>query len=318
MKKALLILLALLLIVSQTSSVMAATSWPEKTLEILVPYKAGGDTDFHARKLAEYLEPILGQTIIITNVEGASGSIGMIDVMESEPDGYKMLYVHESMLTNNVVGICEYTHNDLNVCAASVVDNSYVLVVGAQTPYMTLKDLVEAAKKAPGEIAFAASSGGFSYYLGRLLEDTCGIDLNVCDAGGTGARNSAILSGKIQATAHVYGGLKAYIDSGEFRVLCALSEERNELFPDIPTAKEQGYDLVGGRAYFVSFPKGTDPEIISKMSDAIGQACQNEKLIAETQEAYMTTPKYLNTADIQQRLDDNLAYFKSHSNLLSD
>lgn len=290
--------------------------WPTKTLEIVVPYKAGGDTDFHTRKLAEYLEPILGQSIIITNIEGASGTAGMIDVMESEPDGNKMLYFHESMLTNYVTELCEFTHNDLDVCAASVVDDSYVLVVGADTPYETLDDLVAAAKENPGEIAFAASSGGYSYYLGRLLESVAGIDLNVCDAGGTADRNSAVLSGKMQVTAHVYGGLKAYIDSGEFRVLAALGEERNQLFPDIPTAKEQGYDIVGGRAYFLSFPKGTDPAIIEKMSEAIGEVCQNENFIKETQEAYMTTPSYLNTADLKARLDENLEFMKSNRSLL--
>ena len=317
MKKLATILAAVLLVTLALGSVsLAETSWPEKTLEIVVPYKAGGDTDFHTRKLAEYLEPILGQTIIITNIEGASGSIGMIDVMESAPDGYKMLYFHESMLTNNVVEICEFTHNDLDVCAASVVDDSYVLVVGAQTPYQTLDELVAAAKENPGDIAFAASSGGYSYYCGRLLEETAGIDLNVCDAGGTGARNSAVLSNKMQVTAHDYGGLKPYIDSGEFRVLCALGAERNPLFPDIPTARELGYDMVGGRAYFLSFPKGTDPEIIAKMSAAIEQVCQNEQFIKETQDAYMTTPSYLNTEELQKRLDDNLAFFWAHRDLL--
>ncbi|MBQ9299537.1 MAG: tripartite tricarboxylate transporter substrate binding protein [Clostridia bacterium] len=312
----LLALLLTVMLVLPAASALADTSWPEKTLKIIVPYKAGGDTDFHTRKLAEYLEPILGQTIVVENIEGASGSIGMMEVMNAKPDGYTMLYFHESMLTNNVTEICEYTHNDLDVCAASVVDDSYVLVVGSQTPYMTLDDLVAAAKENPGDIAFAASSGGYSYYIGRLLEETTGIDLNVCDAGGTGARNSAVLSGKMQVTAHVYGGLKPYIDSGEFRVLAALGEERNELFPDIPTAREQGYDMVGGRAYFLSFPKGTDPEIIAKMSAAIEEVCQNEQFIKETQEAYMTTPSYLNTEDLQARLDANLAFFWDNVTLL--
>lgn len=315
-KLAILLATMMLMTIAFAACASADTAWPEKTLELLVPYNAGGDTDFHARKLAEYLEPILGQKIIITNVEGGSGSIGMIDVMESEPDGYKMLYFHESMLTNNVVGICEYTHNDLDVCAASVVDDSYVLAVGAQTPYMTLDDLVAAAKESPDEIAFAASSGGYSYYLARLLEETTGIDLNVVDAGGTGARNSAVISGKMQVTAHVYGGLKAYIDSGDLRVLCALGEERNSLFPDIPTARELGYDMVGGRAYFLSFPKGTDPEIISKMRDAIEQVCQNEQFIKETQEAYMTIPSFLGTEELKARLDNNLAFFWANTHLL--
>lgn len=290
--------------------------WPTKTLEIVAPYKAGGDTDFHTRTLAKYLEPILGQNIIITNMEGASGSAGMIDVMESKPDGYKMLYFHESMLTNKVAGITDFAHEALDVCAASVVDDSYVLAVDSSTPYQTLDDLIAAAKATPGEISFAASVSGYSYYLARQLEETAGIDLNVCDAGGTGDRNTALLSHKMQVTAHVYGGLKAYIESGDFRVLAALGEERNPLFPDIPTAKEQGLDLVGGRAYFLSFPKGTDPAIIQKMSEAIKQVCEDEAFIKETQEGYMTTPVYLNTEDLKARLDQNLAELEANPSLL--
>lgn len=290
--------------------------WPVKTIEVVVPYKAGGDTDFHARKLAEYLEPILGQKIIITNMNGASGSAGMINVMESKADGYKALFFHESMLTNKVSGLTDFAHEAVDVCAASIVDDSYVLCCDAKEPYQNLDELVKAAKAHPGDIAFAASVSGYSYYIARILEEASGIKLNICDAGGNGDRNAALLSHKMQLSANVYGGMKPYIDSGEFRVLAALGEERNKLFPDIPTAKEQGYDIIGGRAYFLSFPKGTDPRIIEKMSNAIGEVCKNPKFIEETQKAYMTTPSYLNTIDLKKRLDKNLKELEANPSLL--
>ena len=311
------LLLVVVMVTALAGSGIAETiDWPTRTLEIVVPYNAGGDTDFHARTLAKYLEPILGQTIIITNMEGASGSAGMIDVIESKPDGNKMLYFHESMLTNKVAEITDFAHETLDLCAASVVDDSYVLVVDSQSPYQTLDELIAAAKAAPGDIAFASSVSGYSFYLARQLEEKAGIDLNVCDAGGTGDRNAALLSHKMQVTAHVYGGLKAYIDSGDFRILAALGENRNPLFLDIPTAKELDLDLTGGRAYFLSFPKGTDPAIIAKMSQAIGQVCQDETFILATQEAYMTTPSYLDTAELQARLDENLAQLEANPSLL--
>ena len=294
----------------------AEIDWPTKTLEIVVPYKAGGDTDFHARTLAKYLEPILGQSIIVTNIEGASGTVGMQDVMDSDPDGYKMLYFHESMLSNKASGLVDYAHEALDLCAASVVDDSYVLVVDSQCPYQTLDELIEAAKEHPGEIAFASSISGYSYMVARMLEEAAGIDLNVCDAGGTGDRNTALLSHKMQVTAHVYGGLQAYIESGDFRVLAALGEERNELFPDIPTAKEQGVDLVCNRAYFLSFPKGTDPAIIDKMEAAIKQVCEDEAFIQETIDGYTTRPVFLSTEDLKDRLDANLANLEANPSLL--
>lgn len=294
-----------------------ATKWPTRTLEIVVPYKAGGDTDFHTRTLAKYLEPILKQKIIVTNIEGASGSVGMMNVRNSKPDGYKMLYFHESMLTNKVSGVTDYAHETLDLCAASVVDNSYALAVDAATPYKTLQDLVQDAKKNPGKIAFAASISGYSYYLARQLERVAGIKLNVCDAGGTGARNSALLSHKMQVTAHVYGGLQSYVKSGKFRVLAALRSERNPLFPDIPTAQEQGINLTGGRAYFLSFPKGTPKDIIAKMEAAIKTVCANANFVKETEKAYTTTPSFLSTKDLKKRLDENLAFLEAHPELLN-
>ena len=315
MKKCLKVLSAVLL-ASFAFAGTALAAWPEKTIEFVVPYKAGGDTDFHTRTLAKYLEPILGQKIIVTNMEGASGSAGMISVMESKPDGYRALFFHESMLTNKVAGLTDFAHEALDLCAASIVDDSYVLAVGAATPYKTLAEFVAAAKEKPGEINWAASVSGYSYYLGRKFEKVTGTKLNVCDAGGTGARNAALLSHKMQATSHVYGGLKSYIEAGNFRVLAALGEKRNHLFPDVPTAKEQGVDLVGGRAYFLSFPKGTDPEIIAKMSAAMKQVCENKDFIAETEKGYMVTPHYLDTKDLKARLDANLAELEADPSLL--
>lgn len=296
---------------------LAATNWPTRTLEIVVPYKAGGDTDFHTRTLAKYLEPILKQKIIITNIEGASGSAGMINVRDSKPDGYKMLYFHESMLTNKVSGVTDFAHEVLDLCAASVIDNSYALAVDAATPYKNLQELVADAKKNPGKIAFAASISGYSFYLAKQLEKVAGIKLNVCDAGGTGARNSALLSHKMQVTAHVYGGLQSYIKSGKFRVLAALRDERNPLFPNVPTAKEQGINLTGGRAYFLSFPKGTPKEINKKMEAAIKQVCANPNFIKETEKAYTTTPSFMSGKDLKKRLDANLAYLEANPDLLT-
>jgi len=295
----------------------AAESWPNKTIEIVVPYKAGGDTDFHCRKLVEYIKPILGQSVIVTNMEGASGTMGMQDVMDSKPDGYRALYFHETMLTNKAAGITEFDHTDLDVCAATLIDESYVFVVDAATPFKSLKDFIQYAKSHPGELAYASSVSGYSYYLARILEEKAEIDLNICDAGGSGARNSALLSHKMQITGHVYGVLKPYIDSGQFRVLAALGAKRNPMFADIPTAREQGCDIVGGRAYFLSFPKGTPPKIIEKMAAAMEKVCNNPDFIAETQKAYMTTPSFTNTKELKKRLDKNLAELEANPSLLA-
>lgn len=290
--------------------------WPNKTIEIIVPFKAGGDTDFHARTYAKYLENILGKPIVIVNVDGANGSAGTIQVRDAKPDGYTALFFHDSMLMNKIVGVTDFAHESFDICAAGILDKSYILAVNANSPYKTLDDLINYAKQNPGKIKYASSIGGYTYYAGRKLEELAGIDLNIVDAGGGADRNAALLAQKIDTNVNPYGVMKPYIDSGDFRVLAIFSEERSGLFPDVPTAKEQGYDLLAQRAYFLSFPKGTDPRIIEKVSDAMSQVAKMPEYAEDIAKAYCVEPAYMNTADTQTYLDNAMKEFEDASSMI--
>lgn len=291
--------------------------WPNGPIEIVVPFNAGGDTDFHARTYAKYLEPILGQPVVVLNIAGANGSAGSIEVMNAEPNGQKALFFHDSMLMNKIVGVTDFAHEAFEVAATGIMDNSYILAVNADSPYETLDDLVQDAKNRPGEILYASSIGGYTYYVGTLLEQLTGIDLNIVDAGGGSDRNAALLAGKIDTNVNPYGVMKPYIDSGDFRVLAVFSEERSGLFPDVPTAKEQGYDIIAQRAYFLSFPKGTDPEIIAKMSDAMEQVAAMEEYKKDVETAYAVEPDFLNTEDTLEYLNNAMAEFEAAKDIIN-
>ncbi|MGR6980170.1 tripartite tricarboxylate transporter substrate-binding protein [Testudinibacter sp. P27/CKL/0425] len=122
-------------------------SWPNKNITIIVPFYAGGDTDFHARNLASHLEKELGVTIIVNNVSGPNGNAGMRQMVNAKPDGYTALFFHESMLTNKVVGTSNQAHDALSPVAATIVDDSYVIAVNAKSNMKNLDDLVAEAKK---------------------------------------------------------------------------------------------------------------------------------------------------------------------------
>ncbi|MGE5631037.1 MAG: tripartite tricarboxylate transporter substrate binding protein [Caulobacteraceae bacterium] len=294
-----------------------AANWPDKKpLQIIVPFKAGGDTDFHARTYAKYLEPILGTSVVVVNVDGANGSAGSIQVRDSKPDGYTALFFHDSMLMNKVVGVSDFAHEAFDVAATGIMDNSYILAVNAKSPYKTLADLINAAKANPGKLNYASSVGGYTYYVGRELEELTGADFNIVDAGGGTDRNAALLAGKIDTNVNPYGIMKPYIDSGDFRVLAVFSENRSKLFPDVPTAKEQGYNLIAHRAYFLSFPKGTDPKIIEKVSNAMEQVSKMPEYANDIAKAYSVEPAYMNTADTKAYLDNAMKEFEAAKDMI--
>ncbi|WP_044469634.1 tripartite tricarboxylate transporter substrate binding protein [Mannheimia massilioguelmaensis] len=304
---------------SETAQTSASDDgWPKKTISLVVPFGAGGDTDFHARNLASHLEKELGTRIIVNNVSGANGNAGMKQVVAANPDGYTALFFHESMLTNKVVGLSQQAHEALAPVAATIVDDSYVIAANAKSGLKNLKDLVEKAKAQPGKVLYASSVGGYSYYLGRVLEQNTGIDFNIVDAGGGSDRNAALLAGKIDVNVNPYGVMKSYFDSGDFIALATINNERNKLFPNVPTAKEQGFDWNAERYYFLSFPKGTDAKIVAKMEAAMKKVVENADFRKKTEEAYSVSPTFVGTQDLIKHLDDTLKQFETNKDLVNN
>jgi tripartite-type tricarboxylate transporter receptor subunit TctC len=303
---------------SNTSAAADNQSWPNKTITIIVPFNAGGDTDFHARNLASHLEKELGVTIIVNNVSGANGNAGMRQVANAKPDGYTALFFHESMLTNKVVGVSHQAHEALSPVAATIVDNSYVIAVSSKSDIKNLDDLVAEAKKRPGELIYASSVGGYSYYLGRVFEQLANVDFNIVDAGGGTDRNAALLARKIDINVNPYGVMKSYFDSGDFTPLAVINKNRNKLFPNVPTAEEQGYDWLAERYYFLSFPKGTDNEIVAKMAEAIKKVTEQPDFQKKTEEAYSVSPTFVGTQDLIKHLDTTLQLFENNKDLVNN
>lgn len=300
------------------STSQSDNSWPQKTITLVVPFGAGGDTDFHARNLAHYLEKELNSRIIVTNVSGANGNAGMKQVVNSKPDGYTALFFHESMLTNKVVGLSNQAHESLSPVAATIVDDSYVIAVNSKSNFKDLNDLISEAKDKPGKLIYASSVGGYSYYLGRVLEENKNIDFNIVDAGGGSDRNAALLANKIDINVNPYGVMKSYFESKDFIPLAVIANQRNKLFPNVKTAKEQGVDWVAERYYFLSFPKGIDDNIVKKMSSAIKKVTENPEFRKKTEDAYSVSPTYVDTQELKKHLDQTLEMFDKNKNLVNN
>ncbi|MGI6029672.1 MAG: tripartite tricarboxylate transporter substrate binding protein [Candidatus Heteroscillospira sp.] len=277
-----------------------ANDWaPEDDLVIYVGAGAGGDTDANARMLAEYLSEYAGINIAITNVKGGSGLNAMEEVQGMEPDGNTAFFGHTEALIPEIADMCDYTFMDaFNIAGVCIKANTTLLCIHKDNPnYQTLPELVEYAKAHPGEVEFANSTGGYPHLIGLALEEAAGIDMNFVEVGGNNDKKTALAGQQTDVINIEYGIVKDYIDSGEFLPIALLTEERNEQFPDIPTAKEQGVDLVMGKFFYLAFAKDVPAEVVSYYEKALEEIVANPDFIADCKATYFLDATYMNSAD---------------------
>ena len=267
--------------------------WPKKAIQVIVPYNPGGDTDFNARTYAKYLEKELGQPVVVVNVSGVGGTLGSRKAKDASPDGYTVLFYHTAMIVNQVTEMVSYGVEDFELSCIAAMSPGNVIAVNAKSPWTTLKELVDDSIKRPGKIKFAADIGGTTYVLAMQFLDA-GAKFNVVDAGSSTARNAALKGGQIDVVPNPYGPTKPFLQSGDFRALGVTNEKRHPRFPDIPTCKEQGYDVALEIYYFFAFPKGTPKPIVEKFSSAIKKICTtNQEYAQDIAKAYDQVPFYL-------------------------
>lgn len=273
--------------------------YPERTIQIIIPAKAGGDTDTSARIITKYLEKELGVPVVIVCMPGASGTIGASHVYESEPNGYTVMYLNPEAFIPKAFGVSELGSEDFSMVCISMFDTTLLFLTRKESPYQTLEALIAAAKEKPGQIELPAMMpGGFSYATALLFEKSLGIDLNLTDIESNGHKIVQLLGGKFEIMGNQYGMVKDYVEKGDFIPLCVMSDERNPLIPDIPTLKELGYDLgiFVDKYFFFAMPPGTDPAIVAKFSAAVKRTVENPDYIKEAT-AFYTTPHYMDSAE---------------------
>jgi tripartite-type tricarboxylate transporter receptor subunit TctC len=275
----------------------AAAAWPEKAIQIIAPFRAGGDTDFNARMYAKYLRTELGVPLAVVNIDGGGGTLGSRKVKDSTPDGYTTLFYHSAMLVNTATGMVDYTFRDFEMAGIAGIEPGSIVCVAKNAKWRTLKELMQDSAANPNKISVTGNMGATTY-LTALLLNAAGAKFNIVDHGGAAQRITALLGGHVDVITNPFGTVKSYLESGEFRALSTLNEARDPKFSNIPTAKEQGYDVVFQYRYFFLFPKGTPKEIVDKFSAAVEKvATRNAEYAAEIDKAYLQQPFFQKSAD---------------------
>ncbi|MBR1658593.1 MAG: tripartite tricarboxylate transporter substrate binding protein [Synergistaceae bacterium] len=292
-----------LVIVMVLSGVSFAADWPSGTVNVILPYGAGGDTDTYCRQLFQRVSKVTGQTFVVINEQGGSGIVAAMDVLNKKPDGYTLLFNHTgAALVQEATGMVDFSYtNSFENCCTVAIDETYSLVAIApdgeykqySKGWKSLADMIAYAKENPGKVRYSTVFGSTTEYVGTMLERQAGVEFDNINVGTSGGeRMAAMLGGQVDILAANYMQVKDYIEKGDLVCLAVMSKQRVPGI-DYPTFTELGYDkVVTAKKYEVKFPKGTDKAIVDKLAGICKEIVLNDPTYAEVLKVYFAQPLY--------------------------
>ena len=285
-------------------------AYPNRPIELVVSFGAGGGTDVLARSLAEGLRTHLPQAVAVNNKPGASGSIGMTDVAKANPDGYKliMLTVEATILSH--IGIGKVSNQDFTPIARLNFDPS-AITVKADAPWNTLEEFLEATRKKPGEISVGnAGPGSIWHVAATALEAKAGIKVNHISFQGASPAVLALAGGHVDSVAVSPAEVSTQVQAGKLKILGVMADQRVKGFEKVPTFKEKGIDLKLGAWRGLAGPKGMPANVVQTLTEAVRLAV-NEPVYKDALERLNLGPAYGDAATFKAMMEQDSQFFKT-------
>ena len=261
------LLAAALLVLAAEASGQA---YPNKPVKVVVAFTAGSATDILARVVAEHLTRTLGQPFIVENKPGAGGSVGTEQVKNAPPDGYTLVAAGSGPFGINPAIYSRLPYDPVRdfELIGNIVLTPQALVVGAQTPYKTLKDFVAAAKAKPGEVAYASlGNGSTSHLTMEAFQSAAGVKLNHIPFKGSSDAQTQLIGGSVPIMSDTVPGVLAQVKAGKLRALGVAIPQRSPYLPDVPTIAEQGYPGFESVGWIgLAAPAKTPPAILDRLN----------------------------------------------------
>jgi tripartite-type tricarboxylate transporter receptor subunit TctC len=286
------LLAGLLVLLPVASWVAAQDPFPSRPVTIVSPYPPGGASDLTARPFAPALERALKQPVVIVNKPGAGGAVGTQAVAVAKPDGYTLMLTVFSISTipeaDRVAGRTPTFTRDQFVPIARLNADPTLLMVRAEAPWKTVKELVDDAKKRPDAILYS-SAGNYtvSHMAIEVFMQAAGIKLRHLPTTGGGPAMTAVLGGHAPVAALSTGAVTPQVKAGKVRVLANSGNKRLEAFPDVPTLKELGYDVEVYLWTGLFAPKDVPAPVIRTLRDAVRRAMQDDEFKAASEKMQM-------------------------------
>lgn len=260
---------------------IAAADYPERPITFQVPFGAGGGTDVAARTYAPYLEKCIGDdaTLVIINKPGASGQLGFAELAKSQPDGYMISTLNAPNFEIGAITGTAYKLDQFELLG-NIVGTNVTLVVSKDSPIMNLADLIKFAKESPNPVNIGTSSLGAEDHLtGLRFAKMADIKLATLPLESAGNVRNAVMGGHIQVGSLSNNETAPFMD--QLRVLATATPERLPEMPDVPTFREQGFDLVAGSNHVLGTRAGTPKEIVDKLAGCISEVVKDPAFLAD-------------------------------------
>ncbi len=278
MKKLFAALLVLMMVLSTVTAL--AEEWPERSIELIVPANPGGDTDANARALAAALNEELGWNVIVSNMSGGSGAVAFEDVLNNPGDGYRFVFFHSGACITQLMGMYDFNVlDDFKLAGMPFLDYSNAFLSNAKNEkFSDLASMVAYMKDHPGEVTFATETGNFTHLQVLAFEAAAGVKFNIVDAGTAAQKITELLGQRLDVIGTQAGLVRDYLDTNEFTCLGILADERLEGRPELATLKEQGYDVVFSKFFYLAAPNAVDDAVITAMNEGLAKVLENEGL----------------------------------------
>ncbi len=259
----------------------AQTDYPSKPVKVIVAFPPGGTSDVMARMLADELSKSLKQPFVVENIGGAGGTIGVERALKLPADGYTLIQtgVGQSAVAHGLDPNLRYNSMSDFIHLSQVHSGPNVLVVHPATPYKTVADVVDFAKKNPGKLDYGFTHAASGHMAMELFKQTAGIELTGIPYKGGGPMLIDLLAGVIPTMFINQDAALAHVRSGKMRAIAVSSAARNPLYPDVPTISESGYKGFEALSWSgMSVAKGTPQAVVDKLEAAISQAMQSDTI----------------------------------------
>jgi tripartite-type tricarboxylate transporter receptor subunit TctC len=274
-----------------------AQAFPSRPIRYICPWPAGGSTDAVIRALAESAGKILGQQVIVENKPGAGGMLGANELVNAKPDGYTL-----SQLPHGVFRIPHMQKVQFDTLKdftwiACLTGYTFGLVVPADSPVKSIKDLVDYAKANPEKFTYGSTGIGTSPHLAvEEFAQRAGIKLTHVPFKGNADNMQAILGGHTMAASDATGWAP-HVEAGKLRLLATYGSKRTKRWPNVPTLDELGYKTVSDSPFGVCGPKGMEPAVVRTLHDAFRKTLDDPAVLASFEKfdqsvIYMNTETY--------------------------
>lgn len=286
-----------------------STDFPNKTIELLVPYSPGGGTDALARAFAEASHKHTSQSIVVTNKPGASGAIGWNEIINAKPDGYKIAVITVELLTLPHLGLAKFSYDDFNLIAQLNADPA-AITVRAEAPWHSIEEFLAAAKRPGSDVKVGNAGNGSIWHLASAaLEDKASVKFNHIPFQGAGPAVLALLGGHIDAVAVSPAEVSTYVTAGKLKTLAVMADKRVKGFEKVPTFKERGIDLSIGTWRGLGAPKSTPPEVMAVLR-SLTQKTANEQSLRDVMDKQNLGYVYADDVTFKATLARDNIYFK--------